>query len=132
LVVQYSPELIDHYKNPRNMGEMAGADVSATVGNPTCGDVVTIFLKFDGDRISDAGFQTYGCGPCVALSSMVTEKVKGMSLDEAYGLTIEEFTRKYPELPRNKLHCTNLVVVALRKAIDIYMENRKEKGDNHG
>ena len=132
MVVQYSPELIDHYKNPRNMGEMAGADVSATVGNPTCGDVVTMFLKFDGGRISDAAFQTYGCGPCVALSSMVTERVKGMSMDEAYKLTIEEFTNKYPELPKNKLHCTNLVVVALRKAIDIYRENPEEKGDNHG
>lgn len=127
MVTQYSRELIDHYKNPRNMGEMERPDVSATVGNTTCGDVMTMFLKVKNDLISDISFQTYGCGPCVALSSMVTEKAKGMNIDDAYEITIGEFTNKYPEIPRNKLHCTNLVIIALHKAIDMYREKQRER-----
>jgi len=124
---QYNSELIDHFRNPRNMREMDDADISATVGNSHCGDVMTMFLKFDADKISDATFQSYGCGPCIALSSIVTEKVKGMKTDDAYALTISQFTDKYTELPNNKKHCTGLVIVALKKAIDIY---REEKGRN--
>ncbi len=121
---KYSPELIDHFRNPRNRGEMTDPDVTATVGNPVCGDVITIFLKFDGGKVADAKFQSYGCGPCIALSSMVTEKVRGMAADEAYALKIGDFTKKFPELPKNKLHCTNLVIIALRKAIDMYRDSQ--------
>lgn len=121
---KYSTELLEHFRNPRNAGEMPDADISATVGNPHCGDVMTMFLKFDADRIARASFQTYGCGPCVALSSMVTERLRGMSVRDARKLTIGEFTDKYPEIPKNKLHCTNLVIVALKKAIALY---RREK-----
>jgi nitrogen fixation NifU-like protein len=128
-LARYSEELIDHYKNPRNLGEMEDADAVATVGNPVCGDVVTMFIKVRGEGIARATFQTYGCGPCVALSSMVTEKVAGMSLDNAYELTIQGFLDKYPEIPTNKRHCTNLVIVALRKAIDMYREKRNKLED---
>jgi nitrogen fixation NifU-like protein len=125
MVQQYSSELIDHFKNPRNLGEMADADVSATVGNSVCGDVMTMFLKFDGNNIAKASFQSYGCGPCIALSSIVTEKITGMSIKEAYALDIKQFTDKYPEIPKNKKHCTGLVIVALKKAIDIYREEKR-------
>jgi nitrogen fixation NifU-like protein len=128
LTGKYSQELIDHFRNPRNKGEMTDPDVTATVGNPVCGDVITLFMKFDGDRIADARFQSYGCGPCIALSSMVTEKVRGMPAGEAYELKISDFTDRFPEIPRNKLHCTNLVIVALRKAIDMHRENQNEQG----
>jgi nitrogen fixation NifU-like protein len=123
LTAKYSQELIDHFRNPRNRGEMADPDVTATVGNPVCGDVITMFLKIDGGKVADAKFQSYGCGPCIALSSMVTEKVRGMNADEAYALKIGDFTSRFPEIPRNKLHCTNLVIVALRKAIDMYRDS---------
>jgi len=124
LAGKYSPELIDHFRNPRNRGEMESPDVTATVGNPACGDVITMFLKFDDGKIARAMFQSYGCGPCIALSSMVTEKVREMPTDEAYKLKISDFTSRFPEIPKDKLHCTNLVIVALRKAIDMYRESR--------
>ena len=124
MAVKYSKELIDHYKNPRNMREMPDADIASTVGNTSCGDVMTMFLKLNGETIKEASFQTYGCGPCVALSSMVTEKIKGMKVSDAYRLKIEDFTSRFPELPKNKLHCTNLVIVALKKAIDMYREKQ--------
>ena len=131
-LAKYSEELIDHYKNPRNLGEMENADAVATVGNTVCGDVMTMFLRVEDDRIAAATFQTYGCGPCVALSSIVTERATGMTLDKAYQLTIEEFISKYPEIPRNKRHCTNLVIVALRKAIDMYRAEQAEQESKHG
>ena len=123
---KYSPELIDHFRNPRNRGEMENPDVTATVGNPVCGDVITMFLKLDDGKIADAKFQSYGCGPCIALSSMVTERARGMQVGEAYELKIGDFTDRFPELPKNKLHCTNLVIVALRKAIDIYRDGQNK------
>jgi NifU-like protein involved in Fe-S cluster formation len=85
-----------------------------------------MFLKFDDGKIADAKFQSYGCGPCIALSSIVTERAMGMPVSEAYELKIGDFTDRFPELPKNKLHCTNLVIVALRKAIDIYRDGQSK------
>lgn len=116
----YSEKVMDHFTNPRNVGEMNDADGIGTEGNPVCGDVMKIFIKVNDDKISDAKFQTFGCGAAIAVSSMVTEMVKGMTLDDAMKITKASLADALDGLPPQKMHCSNLGADALHKAIEDY------------
>ena len=122
----YTKEVMDHFSNPRNVGEMPDADGIGTEGNPVCGDVMKIFLKIKDDKIVDAKFQTFGCGAAIAVSSMVTEMVKGKTLDEALSISKETVSNALGGLPAQKMHCSNLGADALRKAIEDY-KNKQQK-----
>lgn len=121
----YSEKVMDHFTNPRNVGEMPDADGVGTEGNPVCGDVMKIFIKVRDDRITDVKFQTFGCGAAIAVSSMVTEMAKGMTLDEAMKITKSSLADALDGLPPQKMHCSNLGADALHKAIEDY---RKKQG----
>lgn len=116
----YSEKVMDHFTNPRNVGEMTDADGIGTEGNPTCGDVMKIFIKVKENRIVDAKFKTFGCGASIAVSSMVTEMIKGKSIDEALSISKEAVANELGGLPPQKMHCSNLGADALKKAIDDY------------
>ncbi|MBD3388311.1 MAG: Fe-S cluster assembly scaffold protein NifU [Candidatus Altiarchaeales archaeon] len=122
----YSETVMDHFTNPRNMGAVKGADAVGRVGNPVCGDVMEIFLKVAGDRISDIGFKTMGCAAAIATSSMTTELAKGKTLDEALKISRDSVVEALDGLPPNKVHCSNLAADALHKAIANYRSGRKE------
>lgn len=115
--VDYNKNVLDHFRNPRNMGEMESPDAEATVGNPTCGDVMKIMIKVDDDKIEDVRFQTMGCVAAIASSSMLTELAKGKSLDEAGKISNEDVFLALGGLPPIKVHCSNLAADALREAI---------------
>lgn len=116
----YSPKVMDHFMNPRNVGEIENADGVGEEGNPTCGDAMRITIKVKDDIIEDVKFRTFGCGAAIAVSSMVTEMVKGKTLDEALAITKETVANELGGLPPQKMHCSNLGADALHKAIDDY------------
>jgi len=116
----YTEKVKDHFMNPRNVGEIKDADGVGTVGNPTCGDVMTIYLKIKDEKIIDIKFKTFGCAAAIASTSIATEMVKGKTLDEAYRLTREDVAQELGGLPAIKMHCSNLAADALKKAIDDY------------
>lgn len=120
----YSKKVMDHFRKPRNVGTIEGADGVGEVGNPLCGDMMTIYLKIEDDRIDDIKFQTFGCGAAIAVSSMLTELAKGKTLDEAKKITNKDVAAALEGLPKNKLHCSNLGADALHLAIKNY-EDRK-------
>ena len=120
----YSEKLMDHFTNPRNVGEIADADGVGEEGNPTCGDVMKITIKVKDNRIEDAKFRTFGCGAAIAVSSMVTEMVKGKTLEEALSITKEAVADALGGLPPQKMHCSNLGADALRLAIEDYRKRR--------
>jgi nitrogen fixation NifU-like protein len=122
---EYSDKVLDHFRNPRNIGEIKNADGIGTVGNPTCGDVMTIYIKVKDDKIFDIKFKTYGCAAAIASSSIATELVKGKTLDEALKLTRNDVAEELGGLPAYKLHCSNLAADALRKAIEDYRKKQK-------
>ena len=124
--VDYNKNILDHFRNPRNMGDIENADAEATVGNPNCGDVMKIMIKIQDDKISDIKFQTMGCAAAIATSSMATELAKGKSLDEAERITNKDVSLALGELPPIKEHCSNLAAEALGKAIGNY---RKKVGE---
>ena len=117
----YSEKVMDHFMNPRNMGEIENPDGVGMVGNPVCGDMMKIMLKIDKDVVTDVKFKTFGCGAAIAVSSMVSEMAKGKTLDEARKITPELVAKELEGLPKNKVHCSNLGAQALNKAIDDYM-----------
>lgn len=117
---------MDHFKNPRNMGEIPDADGVGTVGNPVCGDMMTIYLKIKDDRIEDIKFKTFGCGAAVATSSMVTEIAKGKTLEEALKISRANVADELGGLPPIKMHCSNLAADALHAAIEDYRKRQKE------
>ena len=121
----YSEKVMDHFMNPRNVGEMPDADGVGMEGNPTCGDAMQIFIKVENDRIVDAKFKTFGCGAAIAVSSMVTEMVKGKTLDEALSMSKEAVAAELGGLPPQKMHCSNLGADALKKAIADYRSKKK-------
>ena len=123
----YSPKVMDHFKNPRNMGEIPDADGVGTVGNPVCGDMMTIYIKVKDNRIADIKFKTFGCGAAIATSSMATELAKGKTLDEAMKLSREEVAKDLGGLPPVKMHCSNLAADALHAAIKNYLEKGGKK-----
>ena len=119
----YSEKVMDHFTNPRNVGKMEDPDGVGTVGNPVCGDVMKLYIKVKGDRIDDAKFQTFGCGAAIATSSMVTELVKGKTLEEAVALSNKEVADALDGLPPVKMHCSMLAEDALKSAIEDYRKN---------
>jgi len=122
----YSEKVLDHFKNPRNVGEIENPDGEGSVGNPVCGDMMTIYLKIKGDRIDDIKFKTFGCGAAIATTSMTTELAKGKTLDEALEITRDKVAEALDGLPPVKMHCSNLAADALHDAIKDY---RKKKGE---
>lgn len=121
----YSDKVLDHFKNPRNVGELDNPDGVGVEGNPVCGDLMEIQIKVEDDRIADIRFKTFGCGSAIATSSMVTEMAKGLTLEEALKITRDSVAEELDGLPPQKMHCSNLAADALHKAIQDYMEKRK-------
>ncbi|MBI5042491.1 MAG: Fe-S cluster assembly scaffold protein NifU, partial [Nitrospirae bacterium] len=118
----YTELVMDHFTNPRNVGELADADGIGTEGNPTCGDIMKMFIKVENDKIVDIKFKTFGCGAAIATSSMVTEMVKGKTIDEAVAVSNKMVAEALGGLPPNKMHCSNLAADALHKAISDYKD----------
>ena len=123
----YSEKVMEHFMNPRNVGEIADADGVGTVGNPVCGDVMAFYIKVDNGHLSDVKFKTFGCGAAIAVSSMVSEMAKGMSLEEAKQLNRNRVADELDGLPPSKMHCSNLGAEALRKAIEDYEAKQARK-----
>lgn len=121
----YSDKVMDHFSNPRNTGEIPDADGVGQVGNPVCGDIMKMYIKVDGGRITDIKFKTFGCGAAIATSSMVTEMVKGKTIDEALTISNQMVAEALGGLPAPKMHCSNLAADALHKAIEDYHERQK-------
>ncbi|HNQ64157.1 MAG TPA: Fe-S cluster assembly scaffold protein NifU [Syntrophorhabdaceae bacterium] len=121
----YSDKVMDHFMNPRNMGEIEDADGVGEVGNPSCGDVMKLYLKIQDDKIVDVKFKTFGCGAAIASSSMTTELIKGKTIDEALKLSNQAVAEALGGLPPAKEHCSVLAEDALKAAIEDY---RKKKG----
>lgn len=127
----YSQKVIDHFSNPRNVGTLDNADGVGEVGNITCGDIMRIYIKVDKDgdteRIGDIRFQTFGCGAAVATSSIITEMVKGMTLEESMNITNKDVAEALDGLPPVKMHCSNLAADALKAAINDYRQRQNSK-----
>jgi nitrogen fixation NifU-like protein len=117
---EYSNKVMDHFMNPRNMGEMPDADGIGQVGNPVCGDIMRMYIKVKNNIITDVKFQTFGCGAAVATSSMATELIKGKTLDKALEIKNKAVAEALDGLPPIKMHCSNLAQEAINAAIDDY------------
>ncbi len=120
----YSEKVMDHFMNPRNMGDIKDADAVGTVGNPACGDVMRLYIKVEDDKIADAKFKTFGCGAAIATSSMATEMIKDKSLEDASRITNEAVAEALDGLPANKMHCSVLAQEAIEAAIKNYREKK--------
>lgn len=126
----YTDLVMDHFTNPRNVGEIEDADGVGQIGNPVCGDVMRISIAVDDkDRIADVKFKTFGCGAAVAASSMVTEMVMGKSLEEAADISNKAVAEALGGLPPNKMHCSNLAADALHLAIQDYLVKNGREAD---
>jgi nitrogen fixation NifU-like protein len=132
----YSDKVMDHFINPRNVGEIKDADGIGEVGNPVCGDMMTFYIKVKDNRLEDVKFKTFGCGAAIAVSSMTSEMAKGKTLEEAAKITPSMVAQQLEGLPKNKLHCSNLGAQALNKAIRDYANKKgikiqglEEKGE---
>ncbi|HNR69144.1 MAG TPA: Fe-S cluster assembly scaffold protein NifU [bacterium] len=123
--LEYTEKVMDHYEHPRNVGLVEDANGIGVVGNPTCGDVMKLSIRVENDRIVDVKFKTFGCGAAIATSSMVTEMVKGKTLDEALQISNKAVAEALGGLPRVKMHCSVLAEDALKAAIDDYRQNQK-------
>jgi nitrogen fixation NifU-like protein len=120
--VLYTEKVMDHFNNPRNVGVIDDADGVGEVGNPVCGDVMKITIKVDDDRIEDIKFQTLGCGAAIATSSIVTELARGMTIQEAVGITKKQVADELGGLPPAKMHCSVLATDGLKVAVDDYLK----------
>jgi len=125
---QYSEKVMEHFKNPRNVGEMENPDGVGHVGNPVCGDIMELYIKVKDSIIVDAKFKTFGCGAAIATSSMVTELVKGKSIKEALKISNKAVAEALDGLPPVKMHCSVLAEEALKSAIEDYLNNSKKRG----
>ena len=121
----YSDKVIDHFSNPRNVGEIENASGSGTVGNPKCGDIMKMDIKVEDGVITDVKFKTFGCGAAIATSSMATEMVKGKRIEEALQLTNQAVAEALDGLPPVKIHCSMLAEEAIHAAIEDYMRRRQ-------
>ena len=124
---EYSEKVMDHFMNPRNVGVIEDADAIGEVGNPRCGDIMKMYLKIKDNVITDVKFQTFGCGAAVATSSMVTELVKGKTLEEALKITNKTVAEALDGLPPIKMHCSNLAEEAIKSAIEDYKKKNEKK-----
>ncbi len=124
----YSEKVMDHFNNPRNVGEIEDADGVGNVGNPVCGDMMTIHIKVDDGKLTDIKFKTFGCGAAIATSSMITEMAMGMTIEEALEITRDSVADALDGLPPVKLHCSNLAADGLHAAIEDYLK-KKEAGN---
>lgn len=122
----YSEKVMDHFRKPRNMGEIPDADGIGSVGNPTCGDLMNIYIKVKDNTLTDIKFKTFGCGAAIATSSMITELAKGKTLDEALKITRGDVAENLDGLPKIKMHCSNLAADGLRAAIKDYLKKKEE------
>jgi nitrogen fixation protein NifU and related proteins len=124
-MAQYSDTVMDHFSNPRNVGEIEDADGVGEVGNPVCGDMMTFYIKVDDkDRLEDVKFKTFGCGAAIAVSSMVSEMARGKTVDEALKISRDDVAQELGGLPKQKLHCSNLGADALHLAIEDYLSRK--------
>jgi len=122
---QYSEKVMDHFRNPRNVGEIENPDGVGRVGNPICGDVMEMYIKVNDNTITDAKFKTFGCGAAIATSSMATELVIGKTIEEAKKITNKVVAEALDGLPAIKMHCSNLAEEALEAAINDYKAKKK-------
>ncbi len=122
----YSNKVMDHFMQPRNVGEIENPDGIGEEGNPVCGDMMTFYIKVKDNRLEDVKFKTFGCGAAIAVSSMVSEIAMGKTLEEAMKITPDVVADKLDGLPKNKLHCSNLGAQALNKAIEDYLSKKKK------
>lgn len=127
---QYSEKVMQHFQNPHNVGEIPDADAVGTVGNPVCGDIMKLYLKLKDGIIIDAKFKTFGCGAAVATSSMVTDLVKGKTIEEALAISNKAVAEALGGLPPIKMHCSVLAEQALKAAIDDFYK-RQGKPTNY-
>ena len=123
----YSEKVMDHFNNPRNVGKLENPDGVGTVGNPVCGDVMKLYIEVKDGKITDAKFQTFGCGAAIATSSMVTELIKDKTLEEAVRLSNKEVADALDGLPPLKMHCSMLAEDALKKAIEDYQSKSETR-----
>jgi len=123
----YSEKVMEHFKNPRNVGEIENPDGVGYVGNPVCGDIMELYIKVNDGIIVDAKFKTFGCGAAIATSSIVTEMVKGKRIEEALKISNRAVAEALDGLPPVKMHCSVLAEEALRSAIEDYLEHQKPK-----
>ena len=126
-MTMYSEKVMDHFSNPRNVGEIEAADGTGTVGNPACGDIMKLTIKVENDKITDVKFKTFGCGAAIATSSMVTELVMGKDLTEAEQISNSTVAEALDGLPPVKMHCSNLAADALHAAIEDYKKKHAGK-----
>ena len=122
----YSEKVMDHFRNPRNVGSIENADGVGQVGNAICGDIMKMYLKIDNDVVTDVKFETFGCGSAIASSSMATELIKGKPLDEVLKLTNKAVTEALDGLPAHKMHCSVLAEEAIQAAVNDYYSKSKE------
>lgn len=125
----YSEKVMDHFSNPRNVGEIEDASGVGTEGNPTCGDLMTIYIKVENNVITDIKFKTFGCGAAIATSSMITEMALGKTIEEALKISRNDVADELDGLPPVKMHCSNLAADALRAAIEDYKKKQAEKSN---
>ena len=125
----YTEKVMDHFSNPRNVGEIENADGVGEVGNMKCGDIMRIYLKIDNDVITDVKFKTFGCGAAIATSSMATELIKGKKVEEALGLTNKAVIEALDGLPPVKVHCSVLAEEAVKAAIKDYYDKNGIEND---
>ncbi len=116
----YSAKVMEHFMNPRNVGEIENADGVGEVGNPACGDMMRLYLKVEAGRIVDAKFRTFGCGAAIASSSMLTEMIKGKTVEEAQAITNQQVAEALDGLPPVKIHCSVMAEQAVKSALDDY------------
>jgi nitrogen fixation protein NifU and related proteins len=125
----YSEKVLDHFQNPRNVGDIKDADGVGEVGNPVCGDMMTFYVKVKDNVLQDVKFKTFGCGAAIAVSSMGSEMAKGKTIEDALKITNDLVAKELGGLPPNKIHCSNLGATALHKAIENYLA---KKGSSSG
>ena len=123
----YSAKVMDHFMNPRNVGEIENADGVGEVGNPACGDMMRLYLKVEDGKVVEAKFRTFGCGAAIASSSMLTEMIKGKSLDEARAITNRQVSEALDGLPPVKIHCSVMAEQAVKAALDDYVKKHGGK-----
>ena len=127
----YNEKVMEHFMNPRNVGEIENPDGVGDEGNPVCGDMMTFYVKVKDNYLEDVKFKTFGCGAAIAVSSIVSEMAKGKTLDEAMKITPQLVAAELEGLPKNKFHCSNLGAQALHKAIQDYRKKQKKGGKDN-